>query len=63
DMTKSMLSEERRRSLAEIVPMGRMGDEIEIARFAAFLVSDLNSYMIGQTVVVDGGITVSPGFH
>ena len=43
--------------------MGRMGDEIEIARFAAFLVSDLNSYMIGQTVVVDGGITVSPGFH
>ena len=62
DMTKSMLSEERRRSLAEIVPMGRMGSEIEIARFAAFLVSDLNSYMIGQTVVVDGGITVSPGF-
>lgn len=62
DMTKSMLSEERRRSLAEIVPMGRMGSKIEIARFAAFLVSDLNSYMIGQTVVVDGGITVSPGF-
>lgn len=62
DMTKSMLSEERRRSLAEIVPMGRMGNESEIARFAAFLVSDLNSYMIGQTVVVDGGITVSPGF-
>ena len=62
DMTKSMLSEERRRSLAEIVPMGRMGSEIEIARFAAFLVSDLNSYMIGQTVLVDGGVTVSPGF-
>jgi|TARA_B110000495_G_C23024475_1_gene608436 3-oxoacyl-[acyl-carrier protein] reductase len=62
DMTKSMLSEERRRSLAEIVPIGRMGNEIEIARFAAFLVSDLNSYMIGQTVVVDGGISVSPGF-
>ncbi len=62
DMTKSMLSIERRKSLQEIIPAKRMGTESEIARFAAFLVSDLNSYMVGQTVVVDGGISVSPGF-
>lgn len=62
DMTKSMLSEERRKSLSEIVPAGRMGNEAEIARFAVFMVSDLNTYLVGQTIAVDGGVTVSPGF-
>ncbi len=62
DMTKSMLSLERRKSLEEIVPIGRMGTEAEIARFAVFMVSDYNSYLVGQTIAVDGGITVSPGF-
>ena len=62
DMTKSMLSPERRKSLEEIVPIGRMGNELEIARFSAFMVSDMNTYLVGQTIAVDGGITVSPGF-
>lgn len=62
DMTKSMLSVERRKSLEEIVPIGRLGSEEEIARFAAFIVSDLNTYLVGQTIAVDGGITISPGF-
>ena len=57
-----MLRVERRKSLEEIVPIGRMGDEAEIARFAAFMVSDLNSYLVGQTMTVDGGVSVSPGF-
>ncbi len=62
DMTKSMLSVERRKSLEEIVPIGRMGNELEIARFSAFMVSELNTYLVGQTIAADGGITVSPGF-
>ncbi len=62
DMTKTMLSVERRKSLEEIVPIGRLGREEEIAQFATFLVSDLNSYLVGQTISVDGGMTVSPGF-
>ena len=62
DMTKTMLRVERRKSLEEIVPIGRMSDETEIARFAAFMVSDLNSYLAGQTMTVDGGVSVSPGF-
>jgi len=61
DMTKTMLSIEQRKSLEEIVPIGRMGNEEEIARFCVFLVSDHNSYMVGQTISVDGGMTVSPG--
>ena len=36
--------------------LGRLGGLAEVARFAAFLVSDANSYMSGETVVIDGGV-------
>jgi 3-oxoacyl-[acyl-carrier protein] reductase len=36
--------------------LGRLGKLEEVARCAAFLVSDANSYMSGETVVIDGGI-------
>jgi NAD(P)-dependent dehydrogenase (short-subunit alcohol dehydrogenase family) len=36
--------------------LGRVGCFEEVARFAAFLVSDANSYMTGETVVMDGGV-------
>ena len=36
--------------------LGRLGSLQEVARSAAFLVSDANSYMSGETVVIDGGL-------
>ena len=36
--------------------LGRVGTFAEVARFAAFLVSDANGYMSGETVVMDGGL-------
>jgi NAD(P)-dependent dehydrogenase (short-subunit alcohol dehydrogenase family) len=36
--------------------LGRLGRLSEVARCAAFLVSDANGYMSGETVVIDGGI-------
>jgi NAD(P)-dependent dehydrogenase (short-subunit alcohol dehydrogenase family) len=36
--------------------LGRLGGLNEVAKFAAFLVSDANSYMSGETVVIDGGL-------
>lgn len=36
--------------------LGRVGCFEEVARCAAFLVSDANSYMTGETVVIDGGV-------
>ncbi len=62
DMTRKMLSDEQRQELANLVPLGRMGSEDDIAKAAAFLVSDWNTYMTSQTLVSDGGITMSPGF-
>ncbi|MDT4952456.1 MAG: 3-oxoacyl-[acyl-carrier protein] reductase [Acidobacteriota bacterium] len=37
------------------VPNGRMGRPKELAEFAAFMVSERNSYMNGEVVIVDGG--------
>ena len=36
--------------------LGRLGSLEEVARSAAFLVSDANGYMSGETVVIDGGM-------
>ena len=41
------------------VPMGRAGHASEIGEVIAFLLSDKASYLTGQTIVVDGGLTVS----
>lgn len=41
------------------IPMGRYGQVREIADVAAFLVSDAASYITGQNLRVDGGITRS----
>jgi 3-oxoacyl-[acyl-carrier protein] reductase len=37
------------------IPWGRMGKPEEIATAAAFLASDLASWVTGQTLIVDGG--------
>jgi 3-oxoacyl-[acyl-carrier protein] reductase len=37
------------------VSKGRLGRPEEIAEMAAFLVSDRNSFMNGEVVIVDGG--------
>ncbi len=40
------------------VAKGRNGDPAEFAEFAAFMVSDRNSYMAGEVVTIDGGAVV-----
>ncbi len=44
------------------IPLDRMGEPEEIARVAAFLVSDAASYLTGSTIYVDGGMTDYPDF-
>ena len=39
------------------IPLGRSGDPVEIGKVAAFLCSDESSFVVGQTIVADGGTT------
>jgi 3-oxoacyl-[acyl-carrier protein] reductase len=39
------------------IPLGRLGTDEELARAALFLLSDDASYVTGQTLVVDGGLS------
>jgi NAD(P)-dependent dehydrogenase (short-subunit alcohol dehydrogenase family) len=40
-------------------PLGRIGEPDEIAGAAVLLASQAGSYMTGQTIVIDGGVTIS----
>jgi glucose 1-dehydrogenase len=45
------------------IPMGRAGTAKEMAAVAAFLASEDASYITGQTLYVDGGLTLYPAFR
>ncbi len=40
------------------VPLGRIGEPEEIAGAAVFLASPASAYMTGQSVIIDGGMTI-----
>ena len=40
---------------AKEIPMGRLGSPADVAKAVAFLASTDSDYIIGQTLVVDGG--------
>lgn len=40
-------------------PMGRLGDAAELAATAVWLASPAGGYVTGQTIVVDGGLTIA----
>jgi glucose 1-dehydrogenase len=53
---------EKRKAVEEHIPMRRAGDADEMAGVAAFLASDDAAYITGQTIFVDGGLTLFPSF-
>lgn len=52
------ISPDRREQLTTYVPLGRWGVPDDVARAMLFLASDDAAYVTGQTLVVDGGVTV-----
>ena len=52
------LGPEGLRAAGDYIPNGRVGRPEEVASVATFLASDAASYVSGQAIVVDGGLTV-----
>jgi len=49
-------------SLMKLVPYKRIGEPEDIARAAVWLASDQADYVNGVSLIVDGGMTLYPGF-
>ncbi len=60
DMSRA-LWEKREDALAATVPAKRLGVPDDIGAVIAFLASDQAAYVTGQTLIVDGGITLGDG--
>ncbi|HKU99086.1 MAG TPA: SDR family oxidoreductase [Vineibacter sp.] len=48
-------------NLAKTIPLRRVGEHIELANLAAFLVSDGAAYINGDAIVIDGGKMLQSG--
>lgn len=57
DLTQRILGREGMKRMALQVPLKRAAHPKEIARWIRFLVSEENTYMTGQNIIVDGGFT------
>ncbi|MBY0509730.1 MAG: SDR family oxidoreductase [Rhodospirillaceae bacterium] len=51
-------TDETRKLIRDVVPLGRRGEPEEVGSAVLFLISDLAAYITGQTLLVDGGSTV-----
>lgn len=49
------------KAMCEKIPMGRRGKTSEIADTVLYLASDFSTYITGQTIFVDGGLTLCHG--
>ncbi len=53
-----VLTDAQREQIVNNIPMGRIGDPVEIANAALFLASDHSDYITGQVLTVDGGMVM-----
>ncbi len=51
--------EEFKKMSEQAIPMGRYGEPEEFAKVIAFLASSANTYLTGQSLVVDGGMVTA----
>jgi len=57
ELTATTNSPEELKRITDLIPIKRMAQPVEIANVILFLSSDLNSYLTGQNIIVDGGYT------
>jgi 3-oxoacyl-[acyl-carrier protein] reductase len=57
ELTAATNTAEELKKITEIIPMRRMAQPVEIANLVLYLSSELNSYLTGQNLIIDGGYT------
>ena len=57
ELTATTNTVEEIEKISSIIPVKRMAQPVEIANLVLFLCSDLNSYLTGQNIIIDGGYT------
>lgn len=58
-LAKYLSDEAQRQRRLVHIPMGRFGEAAEMVQGAIFLASDESSFMTGQSLIIDGGITAA----
>ncbi|MFA5974628.1 MAG: 3-oxoacyl-[acyl-carrier-protein] reductase [Elusimicrobiota bacterium] len=52
------LTEEQKKKLLDLIPLGRLGEAEDVAKVVLFLSSDESSYITGQVIPVNGGMYI-----
>lgn len=57
DLTKKNLTDLQINELKKVIPINRLGEVGEISKLVTFLLSEHNTYITGQNIIIDGGFT------
>lgn len=54
---------EAEQELLKLIPYGRVGEPEDVAEAAVWLASDASDYVVGTTLLIDGGMSLYPAFR
>jgi len=57
ELTRNVLGEAGMKTMSSLVPSKRLGQVEEIARLVLWLTSEENTYLTGQNIAIDGGLS------
>ena len=58
ELTKKTNTSKELEELRKTIPIKKLANPVEIAQLVLFLTSDLNTYLTGQNIIIDGGHSV-----
>ena len=62
DMSRAMLSADQLSCIKYMTPLNRLASPEDIASSVYWLISNMNTFITGQSITVDGGFLVSKYF-
>jgi 3-oxoacyl-[acyl-carrier protein] reductase len=56
ELTKQNVSLEEQQIITKTIPLRRFAEPYEVAKYIKFLISEENTYITGQSLIIDGGL-------